>query len=476
MQAGALAALNSLFPKMLLASGAPQFSDYKALVCVMLEGGNDSMNMFVPAGGGDRTGYELYALMRPTIGVAQNDLSALLQQMENPYAASSTDAAYRKGFYRHSGMALATHAMMPELARHIDRGHAAIVANMGTLVAPATKTELKNGTVPLPDGLFGHALQRRAMHCGIANNLGASGWAGRLFDAWEGVNQYDILGMNISYSGAAHLLSGRSTKPLVLNTRKPNRYWNMAEGSARRDDFLAWHALDAAAHPFRRLYGNMATRAIPLADTLAELWENSYTFSTHDAYGNALFDLPSAGQLDMQDGLNGGLLLQLEAVAKMIHASKQRGIKRQVFFVKQWGYDTHGRQTVDHALALRALSLALEKFQLAMQELGIEDEVTTFSLSDFGRTVGENGDGTDHGWGGNSFAIGGAVQGGLYGTLPDLRSEGPDDFISQGRLIPTTAADQYFATLLEWLGADAALQLQLLPNLANFQSRTLGFL
>jgi uncharacterized protein (DUF1501 family) len=162
-------------------------------------------------------------------------------------------------------------------------------------------------------------------------------------------------------------------------------------------------------------------------------------------------------------------------VAKMAKIGKDKGLHRQIFFVKLKGFDTHGGQLAQHPQLLRSLSGAMGDFNLALQELDMEDEVTTFTMSDFGRSLGNNGSGTDHAWGGHAFVMGGAVKAGRYGTLPDLTLGGDDDVGKKGRLIPTTSTDQYLSTILKWFGVDDALRNKILPNLANFSTTDLGF-
>jgi uncharacterized protein (DUF1501 family) len=170
------------------------------------------------------------------------------------------------------------------------------------------------------------------------------------------------------------------------------------------------------------------------------------------------------------------MLKQLKAVAKLAKIGKDRGLKRQIFYVKDGGYDTHNNQSQQHARKLRGLSLGLGDFYRALESMGMENEVTLISTSDFGRSTGDNGDGTDHAWGGSYFALGGAVKGGTYGVAPDLTLGSEDDYTHKGRLIPTTSNTQYFATVVRWFGLDDDSLHAIFPELKNFEQKDLGFM
>jgi uncharacterized protein (DUF1501 family) len=171
-----------------------------------------------------------------------------------------------------------------------------------------------------------------------------------------------------------------------------------------------------------------------------------------------------------------GLADQLQIVARLIGARNALGAKRQVFFVQLGGFDQHDKLIADHGLRMGLLNEAMGQFQIAMGELGVANKVTTFTASDFGRTLSSNGDGSDHGWGGHHFVMGGAVQGGRYfGTAPHI-SIATDDQVDQGRLLPSTSVDQYAATLALWFGVSASELPSIFPNLANFSSSNVGFM
>ena len=166
----------------------------------------------------------------------------------------------------------------------------------------------------------------------------------------------------------------------------------------------------------------------------------------------------------------------MEAVAKWAKISKDNNLHRQIFYVKDGGYDTHHNQARVHPTRLRSVSMGLGDFYKALKEMGMENEVTVISVSEFGRSTGNNGSGSDHAWGGSYFMLGGAVQGGLYGTLPDLTLGSDDDLTHKGRLIPTISFTQYYATVLKWFGLDDTSLANILPELSNFSTKDLGCL
>ena len=465
-------------PLSLEANTGTNFTDYKALVCVTLHGGNDSMNTFIPSGTDADKGYAKYASIRGELTISNSELDV---NTHNAYAHSSGLAsdAYLKGFYKHTNVnGLATNALMPEIAKLIDSNKIAIVANMGTLVEPTTRAQYRANSVSLPKSIFSHNSQRRIMESGVADDLKELGWAGRLFDEWESVNSNHLYGMNVSYAGKPYLFNARKTSPLVLSSGAPIGYstMNSTNDPDRLKLYTDLHSIEYQ-NPFKRIYNSILGTSFSLVDSLAADWTASHTFTSTNDYGVPLFNIPSISALGIEDvEIKDSFSNQLKAVAKMIKTGKAKGLKRQIFYVKLDGFDTHSGQLSDHPKLLRTLSLGMGDFQAALGEIGMENEVTAFTLSDFGRSTGSNGDGTDHAWGGHHFAIGGAVKGGLYGTLPDLNLGGVDDSGGKGRLIPTTSLDEYLSTLLTWYGVDDAIKEKILPNLKNFNNPNLGFL
>lgn len=502
-------------------AAAPAFGDYKALVCVFLYGGNDSSNMLIPIGADANRGYSQYSSLRGIFAVSNTDLDLatiaggvdlnngnLPLGAGNPYydATEPMANAYVKGLYplTSKGIELGVNGVMPELAQLIADNKASVLANMGTLVEPVTRAEILAGTANLPLFLFAHNHQQRILQTGQADNLDDIGWAGRIADNWSGVNNSSPLGLNISYGGNDRMLIGNSTRPLVLGTGNPPSRPDMlvSGGNGQQDRRALYKALAGeqnssssgnvsfgasntfnTSDPFHSLYNSMLLKSLSTFDMLKAAWDaRTMNYTSTGPYGEALWDVPTQAHTGFNQNLSGRLIKQFEAVAKMIHmgASSDLGTpyNRQVFFLSFGGFDTHASQMEQHPKLLREVSLAIWKFQKALEELGHENKVTTFTMSDFGRTLSRNGDGTDHAWGAHHFVIGGDglgasgnLNGGtMLGTLPDLRLSGDDDYSDKGRTIPTTAQDQLNATLCSWLGVSDDLMPTILPNLPNFQS------
>lgn len=469
-----------VLPSRLFAQDTSSFEDYKALIVIYQAGGNDGLNMFIPSGSDPLRGYSNYAKIRDTIRVQDTELSLPLTDGVldlsggNPYASNnSLEESYTKGIYRHENLDVATNGLMPEIADLVNQNKVAILANTGNLAYPSTKSELLGKTKPLPPFLFAHNHQTKLVMNGEASLLDYSGWAGRLYDNWKDVNGGDIYGMNIGINNSEHLFYGDETNPLIIGQNGPTSYYRV--NRTLYDTLLGVPKNDN----HRTLYNQLRQHSFLMQDTIVDDWNNNApTWNSTNAYGGELFVTPSSELLSQSSPVytDDSLLLRLKAIAKLAYIGKNRGLKRQIFYVLDGGYDTHSNQTQQHARKLRGLSLAIGDLQRALSEMGMSNEVTTFTVSDFGRSTGNNGDGTDHAWGGTYFAVGGAVNGGLYGTLPDLTLGSDDDLYSKGRLIPTTSMSQYYATMLKWFGVDEVTMAKVLPELSNFETQDLGFM
>ena len=516
LASGATGALGSMGQLALMneaSAATPSFSDYKAMVCVFLYGGNDSFNMLIPTGSDNQTGHSAYAGSRGALAVADQTLysgnGSLSRASGNPYYSNGqASQAYLKGHYpmaQSQGFELGVNAVMPELAHLIASNKASVVSNIGNLVEPLTKAAIQAETANLPLFLFAHNHQQRALQTGQGNNLNDVGWAGRIADNWAGVNNGSPMGLNISYAGSDRMLIGKNSAPLVVSPGNPPQIYDMKKAlydthTDRRALFQAIHGVQntsstgytsfggsntyASANPFERLFSGTARKSMSVFDLLNDAWgSHTLNYSSKDSYGNELFSVPSATDLGFENDIKGKLIGQLEAVAKMIDMGvrdnfSSGGYNRQIFMVSLGGFDTHSDQDSKHPLLLRELSLGLSKFQTAMEELGHANKVSTFTMSDFGRTLGNNGDGTDHAWGAHHLVMGGDGQnrsgnlrgGQMLGRLPDFNLDGADDYNDKGRIIPSTAQDQLNASLCRWFGVDEALMPTVFPNLANFRT------
>lgn len=478
------------------ASDSDQFNDYKALVYVYLHGGNDSFNMVIPTQKSGQNGYDNYQSVRSEIAIDHTDLSANINlaaskldlSSGNPYSAESEDQAYTKGMYHVADTEIGINGVMPEIAHLMGKNKLAVLANIGTLVEPTTKSDMQNQSIELPSSLFAHNIQTRVQQTGQADNKHLGGWIGRLFDQWSGVNGNNLIGSNISFHGNNYALLGRTNAPTVMsltpteyNFGKTKQFTasNTTSNEKLRRDLNQLNS----GNKLRNVYNGLLSRSYDLADTINTVWQTTPNYTSTDAYNNELFSVPTKQDLGID--IDGGLIKQLEAVARMIKYGKDTGLKRQVFYVQLSGFDTHSSQKTAHPALLRELSLGLGKFQAAMEEMGTENDVTTFTLSDFGRTATCNGDGTDHAWAGHNFVVGGAVNGGVYGEMPDLTPNGSQEsgYVggrNTGRIIPSIAVDQQLSTLTKWFGANDELINDLFPNLTNFSStqygRDIGFM
>jgi len=480
---------------------------YKALVCIMLAGGNDSFNMFLPVG----AGYDNYARDRGNLAIANNPLSLPndIWMHQNPYITAPNDtneSAYRKGYYDLGGE-LGVNAVMPELAHLLKQGDGKIIANIGNLQTFVDKQMIQDRIAQLPLFLFAHNHQTRELHLGRADTLDGPGWAGRIADDWlGGYNDSYPLGLNFSFAGASQLLVGTTTSPLVMRATNPVMFDSLKLNSDdrynkeeynRRALFHALHGRseqayspltsDRAPYPvdfrdldpivsqnlLRQAYETRGENALNILGRLNEDWDAikaSLVYQSTDVYGNPLFSVPSAEQLGLNVSGFGGFIRQMEAVARMIKIGSDRGYGRQIFYVSLGSFDTHSSQVDKHPMLLRELSLGVHSFDSAMRDLGLHENVATFSMSDFGRTVSNNGDGTDHGWGSHQFVLGGGMKNfAIQGQVPDLSLGSDNDYSSSGRIIPTTSQEQLFATLVNWFGVPTQQLTTLFPNLGNFK-------
>ena len=425
-------------------AGAGGFADYRALVCLFMFGGNDSWNMLVP---NTTAEFDTYAASRggfqgvgAGLAVPQANLLPI-----NPNASAT--ATY------------GLHPSMAGIQGLFQSQRCALVTNVGPLVAPTTKAQYTAGSVPLPPQLFSHNDQQDQWHSLRGRTVSKSGWAGRIADLLTAQLPNQQLALNVSLAGQTFFQAGATATPYVMGATGPQTFTGFGTTGislARRNAFTAVQNASYGTI-YERGFASVQKRAVQFADRVSTAIANVPALTTVFPPGSAL-------------------ATQLQTVAKLIAARDQLSMTRQVFFVSTGGFDTHDDLVQDQPTLLGNISAAMTAFYNATVELGVASQVTTFTQSDFGRTLTSNGDGSDHAWGGNQLVVGGAVKGQkIYGTFPQLNINGPDD-VGGGRLIPTTSADQYAATLAKWFGVTDAQLPQVAPSIGNFATKDLGFL
>ena len=421
-------------------AAAATATDYKALVCVFLYGGNDYGNTLIPV---DTASYSAYQGMRPTLAYLASDLVATTLA---PTVALPGGRQY---------------ALAPELAPLLPLftgGKMGVMLNVGTLVQPTSKAQYTAQSVPLPPKLFSHNDQQSVWQSQAPEGA-ASGWGGRMGDLFVAGNGNATFTC-VNVSGNAVFLSGATAVQYQVSTSGPVAFNGLAAplfGSAACSTALQSLVTAPRTHLFENEYTRVATRSIDAGGVLSAALATAPTITTPFPVGNALAD-------------------QLKFVARMVSTAATTSTKRQVFFVSIGGFDTHDGLASVHPGLLSTVADALTAFHQSTIELGVASQVTTFTASDFGRTLTAD-DGSDHGWGSMHFMLGGAVNGGrYYGTAPVVANNGPDD-VGQGRLLPSTGVDQYAATLGKWFGISDTDLLTVLPNLGNYDpsQRNLGF-
>ena len=413
--------------------------DYKAMVCVFLYGGADSNDMVVPL-----DGYSAYDAVRGRggMGLDAGELVPILP----------ASPARRFGF----------HPALGDLAPIFTARKAAVVCNVGTLVAPLTRAQYLAGGKS-PRNLFSHSDQQLQWQGLVPGALVNTGWGGRIADRTDAGNPVLAIPGVISLDGDALFTVGETSVPLAL----PGDGGNGLAG----DPDTPWGRirLDAMRQLLAVERGNVVVAKA--ADTMDLALRSAETVNRAI---NA--DLPAVDAAFA--GVYSGLADQLRRVATLIAGRNELGVRRHLFFTAMGGYDTHASQRSELAMRYDELGPALAAFQRALDALGVAAQVTTFTLSDFNRTFRVNAnDGTDHAWGGHQIVMGGAVKGGtFYGTFPTLALGGPDDAGDEGQWIPTTALDQFGATLARWFGVPGPALTQVFPNLGAFAAQDLGFL
>lgn len=420
-------------------------SDYKAMVCIFLYGGNDYANTVVPY---DAASYNTYQSMRPSFAHARASLDATVL---TPATAPVDSAGVAHQYALAPGLA----PLMPLF----DSGKLGVLMNIGTLIAPTTKLQWNNKSVRLPAKLFSHNDQQSTWQSSAPEGA-ISGWGGRIGDIFEAGNTNSTFTC-VNVSGNAIFMSGNSAVQYQVSTNGSvplNGLKSPLFGSNAATEALRTLITQPRTHVLENEYNRVAKRSVDANTVLTNALATGAALATPYPASNNLGD-------------------QLKMVARMIAAAPALGAKRQVFFVSLGGFDLHDKMATSHPVLMKTVADAMAAFYASTVELGVADNVTTFTASDFGRTMTGNNDGADHGWGSMHFVMGGAVKGkSLYGTAPVVANGGPDD-VGQGRLLPTTSVDQLAATLGKWMGVSDSALLTMLPSLSNWDAskRTLGF-
>jgi uncharacterized protein (DUF1501 family) len=412
-------------------------TDYKALVCVFLQGANDNFNTLIPTDPTSRTAYEQ---LRGGIALSAASVLPLAPKIALP-----------------NGRSFALAPSMSKLKTLFDSDKLAVLLNVGTLAEPITKQQYLDRSKRLPPKLFSHNDQVSLWQA--SNPEGArSGWGGRMGDLFAANNKtqtFTSIGVN--------------SNPIFLSGNTISQYQITSNGSIQ---------LNAEAKP---VYGSrVAGDAVEamITQTRTHLMEREHT-RVADRALNADAELRAAlGTAAPLTTLfpDTNLGKQLAMVARLIAVRNVVGAKRQVFYVSLGSFDHHSDLLDQHGPMLQEVSDAMAAFYTATVEMNVANAVTSFTASDFGRTLTVNGDGSDHGWGSFHFALGGAVNGRqLYGDAPEIANNGAND-VGQGRLIPTRSVDQYAATLAKWFGVSGTDMDLVLPGLKNFSGRDLGFM
>lgn len=412
--------------------------DYKALVCILLQGGNDSFNMLMPCTGQP---YQEYKTTRSNLALKSEDMLPITPKTSN-------------------GRDFGLHPSLQNVKRMFDEEKVAFLANVGTLVEPTTPDDFFAETVKLPLGLLSHSDQVQHWQTAFPQDRSALGWGGKISDLIGDMNNNQSISMGISMNGNNTFQAGKNAIAYAVDP---------VEGPQGIEGYLADDG-----------FGRIRTKAIDdiLGQNYADLYEKTYidviknSRDTFLQFNDALKQIPTDGIIYPTDEWQVGESFNM--VKNTIAAHNILDLQRQTFFISFEGWDHHDEVLDAQTAQFSALDRALDSFQKSMVAQGLEDSVTTFVISDFARTLTSNGNGTDHAWGGNVFALGGAVKGGdIYGKYPNISLKDDSD-LGGGIFVPGISADEYFAELALWFGVPATDLPLIFPNIRNFYNLNSG--
>ena len=411
--------------------------DYKVLVCFFQSGGNDSFNMLMPLG----SEYDLYSETRSNLAIPKVEILPI----------NATNTGNRK---------FGLHPSMEEIQALFEKNKIAFISNIGTLIQPTDAQQAYDETVPLPLGLFSHVDQQQEWMTGTPHKRDIKGWGGKIADSFQDINPQNSISMNISLGGTNIFQTGDKTIEFSIGIEEYD-YGISGYGDENWDGFgqMLTSGLDSLIEhkyndPFKQTYVDIIRNSRDGLEIFRDALENTDDLNTPFS----------------QNDLSGAF----KTVAKIIKANSSLGFKRQIYFIEYGGWDHHDELLDSQNAMLREVDAAFGEFYGAMEELNMEDNVTVFSMSEFGRTLTSNGNGTDHAWGGNVMAMGGAVRGKqIYGDYPTLNLDN-ERMLWDGVLVPTLSTDEYFTEIAQWFGVKPALIPQLFPNINNFYNLNSG--
>jgi uncharacterized protein (DUF1501 family) len=426
---------------------AASVGGYKALVCVFLFGGMDGHDVLLPY---DQPSYDAFRNLRQGVVPDASRARSVLQELTPRNGERFGDRRF------------ALPSEMPGMKRLFDQGQAGIVANVGPLIRPTDRSDWENRR-RLPPRLFSHNDQQSVWQANAPEGA-RFGWGGLFADAalTSGANANAQVFTTVSTTGDNLFLTGVRSSPYTLGSRGPEQVRILRDADRRRQ----WN--DDYEVIYQRLRRHFSAKEFSsnslIAGDVASVIETSLL--SNDAYQAAIEQAPGLG-VEFPDSRLGR---QLQVIAETIAIRSRLGVGRQVFFAGRSGFDTHSGQAQSMTWLLADIDACVTAFQAAMDAIGESRDVTLFTASDFGRTFAVNGDGTDHGWGGHHFVVGGAVAGGeIHGDPPPVGFDHAWD-AGSGRLIPSLSVDQYAAELGRWFGLSQSELNAALPNLSNFET------